>query len=723
MSNIAILNSPGFLSLTGNQMIVKVAGKNAYVSKGQKASYTLSFYDKTTLTLYYPGDSITFAWGNNSLILVSEDSTSPLIDGPFTFPSPNRIDPWEYNAFVFNSLIKNAILVRDFNLYLDPNNNIHIDARQPGSDYDITFTLFEGLLSTNQLPAEDAIEDFYKIGFYILKNGLVISQSDLPVKHAVYNDDLPSGFDLDKTGIINVDIADILKKRINGNFTFPVPSGYTTLHSIVESYQIYVFEKFGNPPIERGGAFSSVFNILQGKFSNFSQGRLNDLQKTFLDKLQETGMFLTFAPPIKTTDIYAPEKLYFAFLTTGTYKVHIKQYYTDNTVDERDLVTFTAAQYDVREFFVSFDKIRTNAPKKLVKWEVYIVNNSGDAVSEIRTFIIDYTYQKHARYFLFKNSLGVYDLIRTTGKAIKKPKNNKEIVNIPLPVNFSEFDKEEIQVSNTTIVAYTINTGYVSKEYSDYLQQFLDSDDAYWLKVGRAYPITTQNNERTAIDDDDYNPNADIEITHSIHDDFTEKFSANEPILIGDFSPDFNTDYFTGEEPAPPEVVLTPFFFDDFSNTAQLANYNVPNPTLPNLYGVSISTDSDKMKISVPDYPDPTTNHIPPCSCDSNISRNIYTAASNWQIIRAGNKYRLSFDLISKKSGSNLVVIIGLNVDTPYNPDYCIQASTPGHYSLDFTSNILATEIDMVLDFDSFPYVLRSTDWIIIDNLKLENIT
>lgn len=581
MSNITYLKKPDELSLTGNQMIFRIAGKNAFLSKSKAFKCSIDLYHWYTS----PGH-ITFTWATGSVTF----NCVPVPDVSGTqYPPANGIPdmaPW---------LNRNATLVKYFNIYPEENQNhiIIIEARNPGDEFQLSIESDQYPILTELNPAgSDVLQDFYRINVMVYQNSKVLTTLELPVEHAVDSDSLPAGFTSENSGIITLDISDFLQKTMNGHFTFPsLASKYSQIHNILAPFQVFAYEQYGTPPTEKAGLFSPILYYLQGKLGNFRQGELNDLRKTFLNKLLETGMFLTFAPAIKTTDIYAPERLYFIFMTIGNYTLKIKQYYSDGSTDIRDFISFLVIQYEVREFFISYDKIRTNAPKKLLKWDVYLTEAGGSTVSEVRTFVIDYAYQNHARYFIFKNSLGVYDTIRTTGKATKKFKNDKEIIRIPLPLNFSEIDRQENQISNVTTTTYNINSGYLSKEESDNFQQFVDSDDVYWIKRNKAYPVTLQNNSRTASEDEEFNPSSEFDLTHSIHDDFTEVFSANEPILTGDFSIDFNTDYFLGDivVPDPESPQTTVLFHSDFSNwTDRTITPNGDNFT-PLPYGLGMS--------------------------------------------------------------------------------------------------------------------------------------
>ena len=551
MSNVAFLKEPAPLNLTGNPISFRIAGKNAFTGNLTRAY--ASFYI-TGSTPWAVETYLRFAYGGRTITFYCKTTPS---DSLLEFPSLIQ-----YSELV-GYLRKNFELATDYEITYGVN-GITLWARKLGEQFNMVITSdwsagFGAYPPTNN--TEHVLNDFYKIGINVEKLQTVISGNDiyyvlanieLPVSNPLGTDTLPEGFTANGTGVIQTDISELLQEIVNGKFTFPEPdTGWAMIHVMIKQFRIYAYEKLTGDDI---GIYSENYRIMPGKLSTFRQGELNYLEKSIYDKLTESKMFLTWAPLEKVTDIYAPEKLYFLFVTTGIFRLRTKEYYSDGSVSEVTRFTFTVYDaWKIYEFFVSYSRVRTNAPKKVLRYEISLLDSNSDLASEIRTFIIDYTYQKYARYFFFKNSFGVYELVRTTGKVIKSLNISKEFINIPLPDNFKQVDKAEKQINADAETLYKINSGYLPDKYwADWFQEFLLSEDVYWLKRGKAYPCNIRESKNQISEDGDYNPYQEFELTHSIHDDFTEEFTAHEPIIIGDFNLDFNTDFFTGGEPPEP---------------------------------------------------------------------------------------------------------------------------------------------------------------------------
>lgn len=548
MADIAFIETPPELVLTGNQINFKVAAKNAFSTGGVQAVVKICSPGTGSIAV---GKYLRFEWNGLAVEFICA-----AVPTGYQFPAITKA------IQLIDYLPYSALLTNDFIFSVEDDYYLVLTARRPGPKYALSISTDQeygagfGFFWGNRTTGVDPVSKNFKICLKPEVAGDFITASDLPVRKPNISDALPNGFD-SNTGVAETyEFEKLFQEYVSGNFTFPEPNtGYYVKHALIKSFRLYAFAKDGMPATIGEGVYSNVIHYLQGKMGNFTQGELNEVGKSFYDKLSESGMFLTLAPASKQTDIYTPERLYFLFLQAGTCKMWSKQYYEDGTTNESIKVTFTTAIYDVAEFFVGYKNIRTNAPKKLVKYEIFLTDGSDDKISEVRTFVIDYRFQAFARYFFLKNSFSVYDCIRMTGRATKTRDTKKSFINIPLASDFKTTAREEKQIAATTDTDYSIDSGYFADKYhAEWFQEFLTSDDVYWLKRGKAYPVSIKDTKQPVSKDGDFNPSCDFGLSHQIHDDFTEEFSANEPIIIADFNPDFNTDYWTGgTEPTIPD--------------------------------------------------------------------------------------------------------------------------------------------------------------------------
>ncbi|NJK97353.1 MAG: hypothetical protein HC905_22775, partial [Bacteroidales bacterium] len=461
------------------------------------------------------------------------------------------------------------------------------------------------------------IQPFYRIGIRIQENNNEIVTCERPVYEPTQDDNVPEG-----SGIMQINIEDVLRKEYKGHFTFPEPdAGLHFTHSILREIQVFVYEKFGVPPVDQPGELSEVFRVLQGKISIFRQGELNYLEKSWWESFLEKPQFLTSANPEKTIDIYQPERLYFLFPQAGTFKLKVREFYKDVEYDEQNetitklfeadfsnwaadsdpqfpaqpfgidisspdegtmasnyfnklLVTipysdpgipkivnlmfkspnnilaagsytlninieditiytqvnllssaghnialvkgqnsiklffadfafvrllfsgegtclitslvinntttlaqqnndyvalfekdvFNVQAFDVKEFLTSYYKLRSDTGKKIIKYKVIITDNSDETIAEW-LYRIDYKNYDYARYFMFLNEFGVYEVLRTTGKGRKTDEVKKSTVKLPLRDNFNSTERAEKQIAETEEVQYTVNSGFFKNKF------------------------------------------------------------------------------------------------------------------------------------------------------------------------------------------------------------------------------------------------------------------
>jgi hypothetical protein len=533
MANITFLKTPGKIALTGNPATYKVTANNAYTLPGSKYGGRINI-----VSAFTAGQSLNIRWLNKVITITC--AATPVAFNEIGL-SPDITDLY---AFLFNF----PDLVEDFSIAPGDNYSIDITARKIGADYNLTA---DGTLTGISLTPVTAGTDKtqlpnFKIITKVEADGAFISEHALPTDTDA-SETYPLGWQY--PGIAEISINDQLQAEKRGHFTVSFPSNekHHLCDDVLTPFRLYAYAQAGIPPVKDGGLFSDMSYALQGKLENFRQGELNYMEKNFTDLLTETQMFLSFAPSEKITDIYAPERLFFLFQTASTYRLWVEESYTDDTTHSAYRDSVAAAANSLYEFDVSYRAVRTNFDRKLKQYKVWLTNVANEPISEERTFVLDYAYYNNARYFFYMNSLGVYECLRITGAVTKNLTIDKEFVNIPYDKRFTNLDRQEKQSAYSSELVYEMNAGFFPDKYwADYFQQFLTSPDVYWLKKGTAYPASIRPSKNKVSDDGDFNPYAVFELVHSIHDDFTEEFISTEPISIGDFDFDFDTDYFIG---------------------------------------------------------------------------------------------------------------------------------------------------------------------------------
>jgi hypothetical protein len=344
------------------------------------------------------------------------------------------------------------------------------------------------------------------------------------------------------------DISRLLYDDITGHFTFPETGFYYLQANVVK--QLYFFLSFIADNIETVSLpIEHYCYVLPGRLSKSKIKAINTAGTSLYAQLTSGKKFLSDAPLTKITDIYAPEKLYFFFQAySHPAKLRTREDYDDGTYELRDLCEFTYEEYTLYEFSVGFQSIKKAdyAGKRPISYTIYLVKTTGQMISEVRTFILDYTYRRTARYFLFKNSWGVYELLRTTGDAKKTNSIEKEFYSRPVQ-GMTDADQLRKPANIKQSFSAEINTGYLEAPWNIYYAtELLASEDVYWLKNDRAYAIQIESSDPDFSGSDLINQhNFDFKVTADDIDDsfYTDYGPESELPVLGDFSGDFNDDY------------------------------------------------------------------------------------------------------------------------------------------------------------------------------------
>jgi|GEM_PF-3976777 len=208
--------------------------------------------------------------------------------------------------------------------------------------------------------------------------------------------------------------------------------------------------------------------------------------------LQVTKMFLTWQPAEKLIQPEQPEYLYFLTNFPGLTSLSLKVKYGTNTVETKA----TAGGVQVNSIYrcaVGYTQLALPAGVK--SYEVWLENQSGIAVSEIRTYKIDTRHRRNVKYILFQNGLGGFDTLCFTGRSQRTLSTKSESVQRFLPQHYTisdgEFEVTEVSGENTL----EVSTGYISRKYYSYLQDLFLSEQIFLLSQKGPVPYSLQSKD------------------------------------------------------------------------------------------------------------------------------------------------------------------------------------------------------------------------------------
>lgn len=181
-----------------------------------------------------------------------------------------------------------------------------------------------------------------------------------------------------------------------------------------------------------------------------------------------------------------------ANFSTGDIMVHRDQWTTADIANKLD-----STEPDVYEMIVSPARINYTglSAETLDRFEIWVQRTQAiGVISETRTFIVDYTHYEHERYFLFKNSFGCYECLRTTGLMTRKEEYTREFAKVDTDSGYTSKDRQEITIRNEVQQVFTVSAGWLSKladaeEYRNWLRDFSLSKEVFMITGNTLKPV------------------------------------------------------------------------------------------------------------------------------------------------------------------------------------------------------------------------------------------
>ncbi len=381
----------------------------------------------------------------------------------------------DWVALLTTDLKKNYLIARYYDVTVD-GAAITITAKAKGSDYSQEFTAGAGIDctadETNKTGVDQSIREFYAVVALLFIEGELVKEMLLNV---------------DNDGLAETDISEYLKAYVSQDFQWPESDAnfiYDRSAAIVPFYLRYG-EKWGDDDY-RSMTLSSTYYAMHGGVSWMQQAKYNSDTSSYWAKLCYNKYFLSWAPLTRYIGPAEPVKLYFVNHTAATTLKLKAKLYTASTNSTITVDTIAAADKGMYEFVLSPAKVNYAglSTETLLRIEVWADDESDVRVSEIRTFILDYSHYEHTRYFIFRNSLGVFECLRTTGLLNRANNYEREIALQDVASDYTSKDREDVSVRNLEKQKFSLSVGWLNRfgnaeEYRNWLRDFSLSREVY----------------------------------------------------------------------------------------------------------------------------------------------------------------------------------------------------------------------------------------------------
>jgi len=210
-----------------------------------------------------------------------------------------------------------------------------------------------------------------------------------------------------------------------------------------------------------------------------------------------SGKFLTRQPREKIVTKCQPEYLSFVVpdVSLTGIKINVEVTFEDgSTLDVSDGTTYAIDQFEVMQIKTGYEALGLGVGSPVQCWEVWITVSGGSddglVITERMKYCLDCTdCSVLDRYYVFENSLGGYDTLRTVGELKATIEVEGRMARkIPHPL---------AAAGTRTVIDYGTRhrhqfeqyVGYLEKEVAYWLQDLLTSDDFY--RIGDWNPNTT----------------------------------------------------------------------------------------------------------------------------------------------------------------------------------------------------------------------------------------
>jgi hypothetical protein len=529
---LSFQKTPPAVATKGNPIRFSLSSDNYLSSNGTKPTnrliFTASGQEGNTLTLF---------WADKSVIITCDpnpDNSGNQIPDNTLYPS---LQDWIEACATAMAL--NYYFSSDF-IVSSAAGQIVFSSRKYGSEYLMTWTntwsdpqpmlsLSGGVPRTQHL--------FFKVGIIV---ELFDGSSYLPLAEELLS--------VNDSGEVTFDIHRIFADNLYPEFKFPEASDNLIINrpNSCRPYRVKAYERYGEDLTCYKMIESSQFHVLNAGVSFIQEAIYNRQESSFWAKLTYRNYFLTWQPLAKTIDRYQTEKLYFLVQETIP-SLSLKAFIRYNNGTESleggiiiDTVNSPVTK-SVYEFILTLDVLQLSnydQPGYIKNYDIWLEDNEGNQISEIRTYSLDTQTHENVRYFLFLNSLGGYDTLRITGDQEDSLEYAKTSVTKILGDSFTEKDHSISVEKVTEQNRYSANTGWKSREDISWIRDFFLSTQVFLINGRKLIPVKINTTSALQRKDKSELYNISFEYARA----YTSKFFTKE-IVSAEFDDSYNDDF------------------------------------------------------------------------------------------------------------------------------------------------------------------------------------
>lgn len=478
---------PNDLVLAGNPIEFEFELDNHIGQKADKGYYSFAFSSNPAsnfgFTLLF--DKYKVQLEAASAQLVAQDNRGILYEVGATVDDTTNS--------VYLALLKNVLFITFFEITKHtPAAGAHyitFKQRVPSNDnvlrleqIDNTIFFYEviaGTIAQRDLTYKMAVELFFESAY---GSGEYEKKATLPLAPSL-------------AGKVQLDIKRIARGAFMGIDELPnINSGGWVTTNLLRRIRVLVYEELsylaGFEPLFQ----TKDITLLNGgvKFEDFPA--LRDFYTEWVKK----SKFLSWRPKTRYITKTQPEFLaFYDYLPGGptfalpSVGLNVSIHWTDGSASDYQLNNLDITKNQIGIFQVGWEWIEntlTLPDKEPLYYEITYQGATTGAISELIRFdIIEDNFND--RYFLYKNSFGVYDTFRTSGTLKSSTETFKNETEQNVPFNYTTNQHNLRFESEGFIERHQVSTGPKSKEELQQLIDLVNSDTVYLFKDNDLVPV------------------------------------------------------------------------------------------------------------------------------------------------------------------------------------------------------------------------------------------
>ncbi|RSK45169.1 SprB repeat-containing protein [Hymenobacter rigui] len=210
--------------------------------------------------------------------------------------------------------------------------------------------------------------------------------------------------------------------------------------SLFKRFFLKYAQVYGTPPVRAAALSAEQHYVLLGGLS-FTEARARTWQNSYQ---QQVKPFLTWEPREKEVFVDQPEFLYYqALVATPSVRLVVELRFDDSTTQELNggEVEGGVQRYEVFCFGCGYAQLRlerlpATQRARITGWRVWVADDDGFVVSEVRTYCLSQRQAPLRRYVLYANSLGGMNTFVAEGEAQLDAEVSGDQVELNLPLDY-----------------------------------------------------------------------------------------------------------------------------------------------------------------------------------------------------------------------------------------------------------------------------------------------